>query len=109
MKYGIPAPRLANRQSRPALKSCLEQAGHPLRDGQAKMLVGPLRQDPAARRPLDQPLLEQVGLEDVLDRVGLLADGDGEGREPDRAPRELARHQFEELAIVAIEPRAIDL
>ena len=73
------------------------------------MLVAALGQDPAARGPLDQALLEQVGLEDVLDRVGLLADGDREGREPDRPAGELLGDRREQLAVVAVEAGAVDL
>ena len=55
------------------------------------MLEGALGQHPSTRGALQQALLEQIGLEHVLDRVLLLADRDGERREPDRAAAELAR------------------
>ena len=43
--------------------------------------------DPAARGALQEAELEQVGLVDVLDRLGLLAERDRERRETDRARR----------------------
>ena len=46
-----------------------------------------LREHPPARRALQETELEQVGLVDVLDRLGLLAERDRERREPDRARR----------------------
>ena len=42
-----------------------------------------------ARRAHQEALLEQVGLVDVLDRVGLLAHRHGQRRQPDRAAAEL--------------------
>src|SRR2546421_11273298 len=42
----------------------------------AHVLTAELGDDPPARRPLDETELEQVGLVDVLDRVGLLAERD---------------------------------
>ena len=55
------------------------------------MLVGAARWRPRPRGVrCSKPALEQVGLVDVLDRVRLLADRDGERREPDRAAAELA-------------------
>ena len=50
---------------------------------EAQVLVGARRRGAPARRALDQPALQQVGLVDVLDRVGLLADADRERREAD--------------------------
>src|SRR4051794_41981774 len=89
MKYGIPAGRLAGRNPRPTGDSCLEKARHPLGYGQPEMLVGPFGQHASARGALDQPLLQQVRLENVLDRVGLPADPDPEGREADGPPPQL--------------------
>ena len=63
----------------------------------------------AARRPLEEAELQQVRLVDVLDRVGLLAERDGEGRQPDRPAAELERDRLEELAVDALEPLLVDL
>ena len=73
------------------------------------MLVASLGQYPSPRGALDQALLEQVGLEHVLDRVGLLADSDRQGREPDRASAEFLGDRRQQLAVVAVEPGAVDL
>ena len=62
-------------------------AGHPVADpfGHGPQVrPGPGRRHPAPGRPLDQSLLEEVRLVGVLDRVGLLADALGQGRQPDR-------------------------
>ena len=48
--------------------------------GDVEMLERPQGHDAAARGPLRKPLLKQVGLEHVFDRVLLLADRDGQGR-----------------------------
>src|SRR5829696_7165891 len=109
MKYGMPGTRLANRDARPRRCPSLEEARHALGDRQPEVLVCPLGQDPAARGALHQTLLEEVGLEDVLDRVGFLADRDGERGEANRSSRELRGHQLEELAIMAVESGPVHL
>ena len=62
-----------------------------------------------ARGPLQQPLLEQIGLIDVLDRLLLLVDRRRQGREPDRPAGELGRDRLQDGAVVAIEPGFVDL
>src|SRR6185312_16591371 len=57
---------------------------------------------------LDQPLLEQVGLIDVLDRVLLLPHRDRERRETDRPAVELRADRAEDLAVEAIEAELVD-
>src|SRR5918994_3073212 len=54
--------------------------------------VGTLGRDAAPRRALEEPELEQVGLDDVFDRVGLLPHGRRQRREPDRPSAELDDH-----------------
>jgi len=49
----------------------------------AEVRVGASGGHAAPRSAFDQPGLEQERLVGVLDRLRLLADGDGEGREPD--------------------------
>ena len=53
------------------------------------MLEGARGHHPAAGGAFDRPLLEEVGLVDVLDRLLFLVDGRREGREPDRAAANL--------------------
>ena len=71
--------------------------------------VGGRRRGAPARRALEHAQLEQVGLVDVLDRVLLLADGDRERREPDRAAGELHADRAQDLAVEAVEPELVDL
>ena len=64
---------------------------------------------PPPRGPLDQALLEQVWLVDVLDRVLLLVHRGGERGEAHRPAGELGRDRVEDRAVVAVEPRGVDL
>ena len=75
----------------------------------ADVRAAELRDHAAARRALEEAELEQVRLVDVLDRVGLLAERDGERRQADRAALELERDRAQELAVGALEPLAVDL
>src|SRR3989441_2098810 len=61
------------------------------------------------RGALDEPELEQVGLVDVLDRVRLLTERDGERREPDRPSLELVHDRGEQLAVDPLEALRVDL
>ena len=63
----------------------------------------------AARRAHEEPLLEQVGLVDVLDRVGLLADRHRERRQAHRAAAELLADGAQDLAVEPVEPGRVDL
>ena len=63
----------------------------------------------AARRALEEAELEQVRLVDVLDRVRLLAERDGERRQADRAAAELQGDRLEQLAVDPLEPLLVDL
>src|SRR5438552_13148852 len=56
----------------------------------AKVPVGPFGGHPAPGGPLQEPQLQQVGLVDVLDGLGLLADARRERRQADRPALELA-------------------
>ena len=60
--------------------------------------------DAATRRPLQEAELQQERLVDVFDRLLLLAEGDRERREPDRAAAELRDDATQELAVEALEP-----
>ena len=62
----------------------------------AEVLVGGRHRDPAARRADQQALLDEERLVDVLDRLGLLADGDRQRRQPDRTAAELLAQRAED-------------
>src|SRR5918912_3068268 len=83
----------------------------PLEKGGWRVDVGAAEvgDDAAARRALDEPELEEVRLVDVLDRLLLLAEGDGERREPHRPAAELDRDRLEQLAVGALEADRVDL
>src|SRR4051794_15478160 len=65
--------------------------------------------DAAAGGALEQAALEQVGLVDILDRVLLLADRDGERGEADGAAAELLADRAEDLAVQAVQAELVDL
>ena len=73
------------------------------------VLAPELRDRAPARRPLDEPELEQIRLVDVLDRVGLLAERDRKGGEPDRAAVEFLHHRAQESAVDPLEPALVEL
>src|SRR5689334_12652370 len=58
---------------------------------------------------LDEPALEQVGLVDVLDRVGLLGHRDRERGQAHRATLELLADRAQDVAVETVEPRGVDL
>ena len=91
----------------PARRSRLEERFCLLRS--ADVLAAELRHDPAARRALDEPELEEVRLVDVLDRVRLLAEGHGQRGQADRAAVEAVDDRVQERAVGALEPVAVDL
>src|SRR6266540_3737551 len=68
-----------------------------------------LRQHASAGRALQETELEQVRLVDVLDRVGLLAEGHSEGREPNRPPVEAFHDRAQELAVDPLKALSVDL
>ena len=57
--------------------------------GEAEMTEGVRRQEPSARRPLHKAELDEIGLDDVLDRVARLRERGGDGLDPDRPAAEL--------------------
>ena len=57
------------------------------------MLAAQLRHHAAARRSLDEAELEEIRLVDVLDGVRLLAEGDCQRREADRAAVEALQNR----------------
>src|SRR5581483_6988265 len=65
--------------------------------------------DPPTRRPLQEAELEQIRLVDIFDRLCLLAEGDRERRQPDRAAAELLDHGAQELTVEALETGTVHL
>src|ERR1044071_3828438 len=100
-------PALASR-TRGISGATLEEAVRSFGHWKPEMLVGPGGEHATARSALQQALLKQVGLEHVLDRVGLLADRHGQGREADRPAGELGRDDIEQGAVAGIEPAGAD-
>ena len=52
------------------------------------------REQPAARRALHEALLDQEGLDDLLDRVARLGQRRGDGLDADRAAAEILGDQL---------------
>src|SRR5690606_5381652 len=91
--------------------SCEETAGRRprLRGTQAEMPIGRLRRDPPARGALQEPGLDQIRLDDVLDRAPFLADGDGETLDADRPAVEALDDREQQLPVHRVETVRIDL
>src|SRR5436305_912984 len=87
----------------------LEQTVRSFGHRQAEVLIGPRSDHAAPWSALEKALLKQIRLEHVFDRVGLLADRDGKGREANRPAGELARADGEQGAVAAVEPAGSDL
>ena len=83
--------------------------GRARRYGQAEVGVGAGAGHAAARGALDEALLEQIGLDNVLDRVAGLGDGGGEGVHADRAAAVVLDQGLEEAAVVGVEAGLVDL
>ena len=65
----------------------------PRRLGEAEMAEGVAGQQAAARRALQEALLQQEGLDDVLDRVARLGERRRDGLDADRAAAEVHGEQ----------------
>ena len=63
----------------------------------------------AARGAGDQAELDEIGLDDVLDRVARFAEARGEGFDPDRAAVVEVGDHREVAAVHRVEPEAVDL
>src|SRR5581483_6936145 len=75
----------------------------------SEVRLSELGDDAAAGRPLQEAELQQVGLVDVLDRLGLLPERDRKRREPNRAAAEPLHDAAEELAVEPLESCAVHL
>ena len=75
----------------------------------AQVAVGRQRGDAPARRALQVALLDQVGLDHVLDGVALLADAGRDVVQAHRAAVEAVDHGFEQLAVHDVEALRVDV
>ena len=62
-----------------------------------------------ARRPHQQPFLDQIRLVDLFQRTGILTDGRGNGRCPDGASIELVDQRREDAVVHLVQPLAINI
>src|SRR5271163_50317 len=72
------------------------------------MRIRALGGDAAARSPRQKALLQQVGLVNFLDRVGLFADRRGEALDSDRAAVELVDYRAENRTVHFVETGRVD-
>ena len=73
------------------------------------MAEGLRRQQPAARRALDEALLDQERLDDLLDRVARLGERRGDGLDADRTAAEAFGDELEIAAVERVEAERVDL
>jgi hypothetical protein len=76
---------------------------------QAKVAKRRRRRDPAPRRALEQPALDQVRLVRVRDRVGLLADRHSKRRQTHRPALKAKAQRGEDVAIESLKSLVVDL
>src|SRR5688572_17557698 len=74
-----------------------------------EMLVSPPRGDPRARRALQEPLLDEEGLVEVLDRAALLADRGGDRLDAGRTATILLDDRAQDLAVDLVEAVLVHL
>src|SRR5512146_2548935 len=84
------------------------RAGGPGLD-EAEMPVTGDRRHAAARRALKVTLLDEIGFEDVLDRVALLADRGRQVIDTHRSAAELLDDREQQLAVHHVEPDRVDV
>src|SRR5580693_8991164 len=77
--------------------------------GEAEMTEGVRRQKTPARRALHEAKLDEIGLDDVLDRVAGLGERGGDGLDSDRAATELDGDHVEITPIHLVEPNDVDV
>ena len=73
------------------------------------MPPGRERGDASTRRALQIALLDEIGLEHILDGVGFLADGSRQVVQPDRAATEFFHHRQQQLAVHHVQSDGIDI
>ena len=67
------------------------------------------RQQPPARRALHEAELDQIGLDDLLDRVARLGERGGDGLDADRAAAEAERDAVEIAPVHQVEADGVDV
>src|SRR5580704_16792832 len=77
--------------------------------GEAEMTEGVRRQEAPARRALHEAKLDEIGLDDVLDRIARLGERGGDGLDSDRAATELDGDHVEITSIHLVEPNDVDV
>ena len=75
----------------------------------AKVPVRRYRRHPSARCSLQQPLLNQIGLDDILQRIALLADCGRQVINTDRTAGEFFDDSEQEFSIHDVQAQPIDL
>src|SRR5580704_19045109 len=77
--------------------------------GEAEMAEGVRRQEPPARRALHKAELDEIGLDDVLDRIAGLGERCSNGLDSDRTTAELEGDRVEITPIHLVEPNDVDV
>src|SRR5262245_37127802 len=77
--------------------------------GEAEVAEGVRGQQPAARRALDEALLDHERLDDLLDRVARLRERRSDGLDPDRAAAVVLGDHRDVAPVHGVEASAIDL
>src|ERR1700722_8003786 len=77
--------------------------------GEAEMAEGVRGQQSPARGPLHKAKLDEIGLDDVLDRVAGLRERRGDGLDSDRAAAELEGDGVQITPIHLVEPNDVDV
>src|SRR5277367_3789478 len=75
--------------------------------GEAEMAEGVRGQESPTRRALHKAKLDEIGLDDVLDRVAGLGERGGDGLDPDRTAAELDGDRIEVTPIHLVEPNDV--
>ena len=105
----LPPPKRRRGRSGIVLKEPDLQRREVLRRIHAEMRPCVGRQQPAARRALDEALLDQIGLDDVLDGVARFGKRRGDRLDPDRPAAEVAGDHRQVAPVELVEPECIDL
>src|SRR5208282_4496809 len=77
--------------------------------GEAEVPVAALREHAPARRALDEPLLDEIGLDHLLEHVALIAEGRGKRLDPRRPAAVVVREAAHIAPVHGVETGAVDL
>ncbi len=94
---------------RPSRLTSREQLRATARRHHAQVPVRRHRRHPPARRALQEALLDQVGLDHVLDGVAFLADRSGHVVQAHRPAVETVDHRLQQLAVHDVEAQRVDV